>query len=298
MLDSLTAPLPAATADLSYSHPSQPRLRRGLFRLVERLSGQPRLRALYTNWATSPEAGQEPVFAAAMRLLQLNLEVRHAERLADLPREGGLLLVANHPFGIVDGLTLGHFGMQLRGNVAIMTNSLLCRAPEVEPYLLPVDFSGTPEARRLTGETRKRAGELLAAGKVVAIFPAGGIATANHPIKGAAVDAPWHPFVGRLATLPGVTTLPLHFHGQNSRLFQIASHSSYPLRLALIFHETRRRMGRDLALTVGEPVSSAALREMDRNRVAEALRRRCMALAGPQLADPDEVFVWPSHIKW
>lgn len=298
MLDGTPEWRPSETLDLSYSHPSQPRLRRNLIRLVERLSGQPRLRALYTNWAASPAAGQEPVFSAAMRLLQLNLDLRHADRLESLTRAGGLLLVANHPFGIVDGLTLGHFGMQLRGNVAIMTNSLLCRAPEVEPYLLPVDFSGTPEARRLTGETRRRAADLLATGKVVAIFPAGGIATANRPIKGAAVDAPWHPFVGRLATLPGVTTLPLHFHGQNSRLFQIASHSSYPLRLALIFHETRRRMGQDVALTVGEPVSSETLRAMDRTQVAESLRRRCMALAGPSLVDPDEVFVWPKHIKW
>ena len=298
MLDGISETLPSAPVHLSYSHPDQPRLRRNLIRLVERLTGQPRLRALYTNWAASPFAGQEPVFSAAMRLLRLTVDVRHAERLDKLPREGGLLLVANHPFGIVDGLTLGHFGMQLRGNVAIMTNSLLCRAPEVEPYLLPVDFSGTPEARRLTGETRKRAAELLAAGKVVAIFPAGGIATANRPIKGAAVDAPWHPVVGRLATLPGVTTLPLHFHGQNSRLFQIASHASYPLRLALIFHETRRRMGRDVTLSVGEPVSSETLRSMDRGQVAEALRRRCMALAGPSLPDPDEVFVWPKHVKW
>lgn len=299
MLDSVAdfAPLDRQF-DLSYSHPGQPILRRKLIRMVERLSGQPRLRALYTDWAGSPQAEHEPVFAAALRLLDLQLDLRQKEHLQNLPREGGLLLVANHPFGIVDGLTLGHFGMALRGNVAIMTNSLLCRVPEVEPHLLPVDFSGTAEARRLTGETRRRAVDLLAAGKVVAIFPAGGIATANRPIKGAAVDAPWHPFVGRLATLPGVTTLPLHFHGQNSRLFQIASHSSYPLRLALIFHETRRRMGRSVALSVGAPIASATLRQLDRSRIAEILRRRCMELAGPELTDPDEVFVWPSHIKW
>jgi putative hemolysin len=297
MFDHVIETAPATELDLSYSHPSQPRFRRNLIRMVERLSGQPKLRSLYTGWATSPKARYEPVFEAAMRLLNLRLEVHHKHRLDSVPREGGLLLVANHPFGIVDGLSLGQFAMALRGNVAIMTNSLLCRVPEVEPYLLPVDFSGTHEARRLTGETRRRAADLLLAGKVVAIFPAGGIATANRPIKGTAVDAAWHPFVGRLATLPGVTTLPLHFHGQNSRLFQIASHSSYPLRLALIFHETRRRMGKSVNLTVGQPVTSEALRALDRSFVAETLRRRCMELAERPNFDPDEVFVWPPHLR-
>jgi hypothetical protein len=80
-------------------------------------------------------------------------------------------------------------------------------------------------------------------------------------------------------------------------LFQIASHSSYPLRLALIFHETRRRMGKAVHLTVGDPVSSAALRALERGHVAETLRRRCMALAAHGAVDPDEVFIWPPHLR-
>lgn len=121
--------------------------------------------------------------------------------------------------------------MGLRGNVHILTNSVPCNVPEVQPHLLPVDFDGTPDSRRLTGQTRKRATQLLSDGQVVAIFPGGGIATANHPMRGRAVDSIWHPFVGCLATLPGVTTLPMHFAGQNSRMFQMASHVSYALRL-------------------------------------------------------------------
>ena len=101
----------------------------------------------------------------------------------------------------------------------------------------------------------------------MAVFPAGGVATANKPLTGRAVDAGWHPFVGRLATIPGVTTLPVHFAGQNSRLFQVASHTSYPLRVALIFHETRRRMGRPVELRVGAPVTAAELAALDRDQV-------------------------------
>jgi putative hemolysin len=283
----------------SYAHPGQSRFRRGLIRTVETLTGQPKLKRLYVDWAICDKRPGEPVFAAALRKLEVQPRIAAGEgHLGALPREGGLLLVANHPFGVLDGLMIGHLGMQLRGNVKILTNSLLCRVPEVEPYLLPVDFSGTAEARRITAETRRQAAALLAAGKVVAVFPAGGVATANKPLTGRAVDAPWHPFVGRLATMPGVTTLPVHFAGQNSRLFQVASHTSYPLRVALIFHETRRRIGRPVDLRLGAPVAADTLAALDRDQVAADLRRRCMALASPALPDPEETYAWPAHIKW
>lgn len=290
---------PAPDVDFSYAHSGQSLFRQTLIRAVEALTGQPHLRRLYLDWVNFDRWAGEPVFAAALRKLQIELRIAEgAQHLDRLPRTGGVLLVANHPYGVIDGLALGHLGMDLRGNVQILTNSLLCRVPEVDPYLLPVDFSGTPEARRLTAETRRRAAALLMAGKVVAVFPAGGVATANKPLNGRAVDAPWHPFVGRLATLPGVTTLPIHFSGQNSRLFQVASHSSYPLRVALIFHETRRRIGRAVELRVGAPIAAADLAPCDRDQIAAELRRRCMALAAPALADPDETYIWPSHIKW
>jgi putative hemolysin len=281
----------------TYSHSGQSRFRRGLIRSVERLSGRDALQSLYLDWARSGRRQGETVFEAALRLLDVTLDYRGYD-LARVPREGGLLIVANHPFGILDGLAMGKLAMRLRGNAQILTNSLLCQVPEISPHLLPVDFSGTPEARRLTSATRRRAVELLADGKVVVMFPAGGIATANSPVVGRACDAEWHPFTGRLATIPGVTTLPVHFQGQNSRLFQIASHVSYPLRVSLIFHETRRRMGRSLPMAFGEPVTAAELERMPRGDVAGALRRRTMDLAAQPLGDRDEVYHWPRHMKW
>ena len=99
------------------------------------------------------------------------LEVKRGEVVA--------LMGRNHPFGIVDGLALGHLGLRLRGNVQILTHSVLCQPAEIAPHLLPIDFSGTAEARRASAQSRKLAMDLLAAGKVVAIFPAGGISTAS-----------------------------------------------------------------------------------------------------------------------
>ena len=124
------------------------------------------------------------------------------------------------------------------------------------------------------------------------------MATANKPLTGHAVDSPWHPFVGPLASIPGVTTLPVHFAGQNSRILQVASHTSYPLRVALIFHETRRRMGRPVELRIGAPIAASELAHLDREQIANHLRRQCMTLAAPALKDIDETYVWPRHVKW
>ena len=291
MTDSFAAA--GSAPDFTYSHPGQSPFRRTLIRTVERASGQPMLRSLYRDWQAGPRH-DESVFDAALRLLRVSPRVTWQMPVSSIPQTGGLLLIANHPYGIIDGLGLGQLGMRLRGNVQILTNSVLCQPPEITPHLLPIDFSGTAEGRKTSGQSRKLAVELLAAGKVVAIFPGGGIATANSPLRGRAHDAEWHSFLGRLATLPNVTTLPVHFAGQNSRLFQMASHLSYPLRIALIFHETRRLMGRPLDLTVGEPITAETLTGIARTQIAAELRRRTMALGG----QGDEVFIWPSHVKW
>ncbi|MFN0115132.1 MAG: lysophospholipid acyltransferase family protein [Paracoccaceae bacterium] len=287
------APPAGGEVEFSYAHGGQTLFRRGLIRAVERLSGQPMLKGLYEDWAAGNSGGENP-FDTAMRLLRLRPALAGTP-LEDVPRRGGLLIVANHPFGIVDGLTLGWLGTRLRGDAKILTHALLCRVPELKPYLLPVDFSPTPEARKLSGATRRRAAELLAQGRVVVIFPAGSVATANRPLGGAAADLGWHPFVGRLATMPGVTTLPVFVAGQNSRLFQIASHLSYPMRLALIFHETRRRMNGPVSLTLGRPLSGADFAGIAKDRIAADLRTRTLHLGG---ADPAEAFRWPGYIRW
>jgi putative hemolysin len=279
--------------EFSYAHGGQTLFRRGLIRAVERLSGQPGLKRLYDDWAAGNAGGENP-FDAAVRLLRLSPSLSGTP-LGDIPRDGGLLIVANHPYGIIDGLTLGWLGTRLRGDARILTHALLCRVPQLRPYLLPVDFGPTAEARKISGATRRHAAALLAEGKVVVIFPGGSVATSNRPLTRPAADLPWHPFVGRLAQVPGVTTLPVFVGGQNSRLFQIASHLSYPMRLALIFHETRRRMGGPVPLTLGRPILPGALADVAKERIAAELRATTLRLGG---ADPGEEFRWPRHIRW
>ncbi|MGE3830753.1 MAG: GNAT family N-acetyltransferase [Parvibaculaceae bacterium] len=95
----------------TYSRPEQPFTQRALIRAVEALTGQPRLERLYRNWARHPWPG-ENIFAAAMRLLEIEIDT-DPQAWARLPAKSPLLIVANHPFGVIDGMALGHLATQI-----------------------------------------------------------------------------------------------------------------------------------------------------------------------------------------
>ena len=253
---------PAPPVHFSYSRKEHGLPQRLVIRLIERLTGQPRLERLYRAWAENPHP-HENIFAAGLRLLNLRLDMDGAA-LAKIPRSGPVLFVANHPFGVVDGLAMGHLATRARADTLIMTHSLLCQPPEARDYLLPVDYGGTEEAQATTMATRRRAVNWLNLGHALVVFPGGSVATSQRPFRGPAVEYAWHPFVGKLARLPGVTVVPVYFHGQNSRAFQILSHTNYALRIALLFRESVRRMGTSVKVSMGEPITPEALARLAR----------------------------------
>lgn len=146
--------------------------------------------------------------------------------------------------------------------------------------------------RRVSALTRGRAVKWLDQGHVLVIFPAGGISTSPRPWSRKAADPAWHPFVARLASRPGVKTVPIFVHGQNSRLFQVLSHFSYPLRIAMIFHETRRRLNRPVNVAIGRAMDCAA---MERDRIVQHLREATLSPGG---ADPKAEYVFPGWFKF
>ena len=265
----------------SYAKPSDPPVKRGLIRLVERATGQPGLKRLYLDNQRNPRMG-ESFFAAAVR--KLDLDVRYdAAALARIPASGPVVIVANHPYGVLDGIVISWLIEKVRRDFVVLTNAVLMRAPEVRAHILPIDFAGTEEAIRINIESRAAARALLERGGCVVVFPAGGVSTApdrwgRHP----AVDARWQPFIAALVQRARATVVPVWFGGQNSRLFQIASHLSATLRLSLIFHEVKARIGTLLPVVIGAPVPYPALAHLrDRQALADHLHAVVYALAVP-----------------
>src|SRR5262245_28169060 len=178
----------------SYSRPEHHVIRRSVIQAIESLSGQPRLKALYDAWRREDRA--EPFFDAAVRLMGVNVKLSSTS--VEIPRTGPVLFVANHPFGVLDGVALGWVAQRVRPETRILTHSLLCQPPELKPHVLPIDFGGTRQAQANSLASRLEAQRLLRNGGAVAIFPAGGVATCQTPFGREAVDAPWHPFTAKL----------------------------------------------------------------------------------------------------
>ncbi len=270
--------------ELSYAAYFDDPLKRRLVRAVERLSGQPKIAALYAHYRQHL-ANDVPFFEAAMRLLDLDVRFS-ASRHASIPRQGALVVVANHPFGVLDGLIISWLISLRRSDFKVLTNSVLDAVPEAKPYLLPVDFAATREAVAANVAMRREALAHIKSGGCVIVFPSGGVSTTPGPFDPLAVDDEWKPFTAKLIRQGRAHVTPVFFDGQNSRLFQLASHLSLELRLALVFREVRRRMGQVLRVEIGETLTPAALEAAGKRRdLMEFLREQTYALAPDGKAD-------------
>jgi putative hemolysin len=272
-------PIPMDDFLFSYAVPTDPPVKRGLIRLMEKATGQPKLKRLYLDNQRFPRPS-ESFWAAAVRSLALDVLYDEAA-LARLPRTGPTVFVANHPYGVLDGLVISWLVQKVRPDFLVLTNAVLMRAEEVRDYVLPIDFSETPEALAMNVKSRAAARAQLEKGGAVVVFPAGGVSTAPDRLgRRPAVDAAWQPFVAQLIQRSKATVAPIWFGGQNSRLFQIASHVSLTLRLSLLFHEVKTRIGTTLPVAIGAPIAFADIAHLrDRQAMADHLRAVTYALA-------------------
>jgi putative hemolysin len=263
----------------SYAAPTDPPAKRRLIRLVEKATGQPALKRLYVENQRYPRP-DESFWSAAVRALALDV-LYDCTALKRVARTGPIVFVANHPYGVLDGLVVSWLVQKVRPDFLVLTNAALMRAEEVRRYVLPIDFSDCAAARATNVASRAAARSHLAAGGAVIVFPAGGVSTTPDRLgRGPAVDASWQPFVAQLVQRSQATVVPIWFGGQNSRLFQIASHVSQTLRLSLLFHEVKSRIGTSLPVVIGAAIPFAAIANIkDRQALADYLRARTYALA-------------------
>lgn len=241
---------PVEVDTFSYADPTDPALKRLFIRIIERVTGQPYLKHLYEENRANPTPGEE-FWDAAIRKLELNVKLNE-DGLAKWPKEGPLVIVANHPFGVLDGLIICSIVSRVRKDFRVLTNAVLLRAEEVKTFLLPVDFAETEEALKTNLRTRAEAKSHLMKGGCLVVFPAGGVSTTPTIWHKKAVDTEWKNLTARLIAQAKACVAPVYFAGQNSRLFQLASHISMTLRLSLLFKEVHDRIGTDVNVRIGE----------------------------------------------
>jgi putative hemolysin len=241
-----------AKSRLSYAKDNDPLIKRVLIKTIERLTGRPRIERLYTEMKEMDLTPQS-IWQIALDKLEIYPHFSQ-EQLDKIPKDGPVLFVSNHPFGVADGLMLGLVASKIRPKFGILVNEVLCTEEMFKPYFLPIDFRETKEALETIINTRKETIERLERGEAIAIFPSGGVATAKN-IIGPVEDLEWKRFVLKLVQKSKATVVPLFFHGQNSFLFQLASHIHPNFRLGLLLNEVRNKMNRHIGISIGDPLS-------------------------------------------
>ncbi|MFN4098969.1 MAG: lysophospholipid acyltransferase family protein [Pararhodobacter sp.] len=263
---------------MSYAHAAKSAPGRAFIRSVENATGRHALIQRVAGYEEEVAAGRD-LWRVMMERFGLRLDVIRGS-LGTIPSKGPLVLVSNHPFGILDGLVLGHILSAVRGgDFRILAHQIFDRAEAVRRVILPVDFSGTRAAQAANIATRAEAIRYLKAGGAIGIFPGGTVATGATPLAEAR-DPVWRGFTAKMIAKSGATVVPLWFEGQNSRLFQMTSHLSSTLRVALLVHEFARRTDGPVRLAVGEAIRPEAFAGCgDAKQVMDFLRRKTYELS-------------------
>ena len=262
----------AVTRQISYASSARSRAGRAVIRVVENATG--RLRLMHRAKGYQDEVAQGRDFWEVMpERYGLNLDIIGGS-LDNIPQDKPLIIVSNHPYGILDGMMMGHILAKRRGDFKIMANSVFAKAEELDRIVLPVSFDDTKEAQRANLKMRKFALEYLRDGGAIGIFPGGTVSTSQKPF-GMPMDPIWRAFTAKMISKSEAVVVPIFFEGHNSRLFQIASRVHVTLRMALLIKEFKRRTDEPVRVVIGQPLSRARLDALakDPRAMMDSLRR-------------------------
>lgn len=222
----------------------------------------------------------------AARLLQhLEVTERVSEKdLEHIPRQGPVLLVVNHPFGILEGAVLLALLTQLRSDVKFLANGILEAIPEIRSLLIAVDPLGGAGAALSNHTGIRKAVEFLSAGGLLVVFPAGEVSHFQWK-KRSVTDPKWNPAIARMLAIAtrrtqGISVIPVYVEGSNGLVFQAAGVVHPWLRTIMLGRELLNKRRATVEVRIGSPIAAEKLLAIpsDEERT-EYLRWRTYLLA-------------------
>ncbi len=264
---------------LTYANTFDNPLKSGVIRSMEWMTGKLTILRLIREFERRGAPQGQAFWKAALDTMGVTLTTPQAQ-LDRIPAKGPVMIVANHPHGLVDGMVLAELIGRVRTDYKVLTRSLLTGIDEVAAsYLIPVPFPHEDDAQRKMMEMRATAMAELKEGGVIALFPSGVVAS-SETMFGPAIEAEWNVFTAKMIRRSGATVVPIYFPGSNSRWYQIANRISATLRQGLLLHEIVHSLNRDQGPIVGAPVDPGQIseRQGDPRAFMAWLREHTLAL--------------------
>ncbi|SMX28030.1 2-acyl-glycerophospho-ethanolamine acyltransferase [Pelagimonas phthalicica] len=285
-----------AARDISYAYSAQSKPGRAMIRLMENATGRLSLIKRAQGYEQEVAAGKD-FWQVMVERYGLGLEVMGGS-LDNIPKTGPVIVIANHPYGILDGLMLGHILSVVRGDFRILAHKVFRKAEELDKIILPISFDETREAVQQNLATRKESLRYLGDGGCIGIFPGGTVATAEKPF-GPPMDPVWRSFTARMISKSDAAVVPIYFDGHTSRLFQLASHLHYTLRMGLLIKEFRKRVDTPVRISIGKPIPRAEIDAYSRDTRAmmDFLRKSTYDLSPKPLKSYDYGFEFEDKHK-
>ena len=234
---------------LSYANTFTNPVQRNTIKTLELLTGKLRLLGKVRQFEKMGIPVGQPFWKQALDLLGINLLTKQSE-ITKIPKKGSLVITANHPHGLVDGMVIAELIGKVRTDYKILTRSLLTGVKQIDQFMIPVPFDHEEDALKKSLEMRKSAMDHLENGGVVVIFPSGKVAS-SETMFGDVIEGDWNPFTAKLIQKSGANVVPIFFPGSNSRIYQIANQISATLRQGLLIYEVVHAMNKPQKPLVG-----------------------------------------------
>lgn len=174
---------------------------------------------------------------------------------------GPFITISNHPFGAMDGILLLHIVSTYREDYKVMVNFFLNNIRAMRPSFIAVDPSASsdPQKRRISMQGIREAIAHVRAGHPLGFFPAGAVSKVQRDLR--IRDRQWQPSVIRLIKQLEVPVIPIFFHGHNSTFFNILGMIDWRLRTLRLPREVFLLTGKEVHVSVGDPISVEAQRQ-------------------------------------
>ena len=266
--------------DISYASKSEHSFaQRLVIKTIEQLTGKKKLEKIYKNYS---KEFHDPSYFWSGILESMNVKVTNKSiNKLIIPETGSLLIISNHPFGIIDGLILCSLASKVRSDYKIITHETLRLIPELDNFILPIDFNETSkETIKNNIKTARKAKEHLINNGLLIIFPSGSVAVAKN-LKSAAKDDEWKMFPAKLIQQTKTDILPIYFDGKNGFLFHLFASKlkNQTLKYSSYIHETRKKIGKEIIIYSGNIIKYKDIENIrDRSELTAYLKNTTYSL--------------------